>query len=71
MPGDVGLVAKLVDSILHFVTDEDQLKETLKRMALAKKNKEYQDAAKHARTADDFAIVQRLFSELLALSTKP
>jgi hypothetical protein len=63
MPGDVGLVAKLVDSILHFVTDEDQLKETLKRVALAKKKKEYIHAVSTARTADDFATVRRIHDE--------
>jgi hypothetical protein len=70
MPSDVGLVAKLVDSILHFVTDEDQLKETLKRMKLAKKNKEYHDAVTAARTDADFDRLKQLADELRALSSQ-
>jgi hypothetical protein len=60
MPGDVGLVAKLVDSLLHFFTDEDQLKETLKRMAITKKQKECHRALEEKRFVD----LARLTAEL-------
>lgn len=69
--GDVGLVSQLLDSILHFVTDEDKLKESLRRMSLKNKKKEYHEAVDNAVTDDDFAHLKQLADELRDTAYKP
>ncbi len=44
MPGDVGLVAKVIETLVNKFLDEDQIPELLKRRKLAGLKKECQDA---------------------------
>ena len=70
MPGEVqaaGFFAKLADTIIHLVVDEDKLPEILKRRALAAKKKEVRNAlANH-----DWVELRRLTDELERLSNSP
>lgn len=64
MPGDVGLVAKLLDTVFSFFTDENGLREMRKRSLLASKRKECQRALLEHRFDD----LRRLTDELQRLS---
>ena len=65
--GDVGLVAKLVDTVFRFFTNEDGLTEMLKRRRLHAKKLECQKALDEHRW-DDLA---RLTAELERLANEP
>lgn len=64
MPGDVGLVAKLVDTVFSWFTDEAGYLELKKRRALAAKKEECRRALLDNRWAD----LKRLTDELQRLS---
>ncbi len=67
MPGDVGLVAKVVEAVFSWATDEDGLKELVKRRSLKNKKEECRRALLDNRWDD----LQRLTNELRDLSSKP
>lgn len=67
MPGDVGLVSKLLETVFSFFTSEDGFKEMAKRSALKKKKEE----CRRALIDNRFADLQRLTDELHALASKP
>lgn len=67
MPGDVGLVAKLVDTVFGWFTSEDGFLEMKKRRALASKKEECRRALLDNRWDD----VRRLSVELEQLSHGP
>jgi len=52
MPGDVGLVAKVVETIFSWVVSEDGFKEMQKRSRLKAKKKECQNALAEHRWDD-------------------
>ena len=66
MPGDVGLVSKLVETIFSYFTDEDGFKEALKRKRLKAKKEECTLALKEKRYID----LARLSAELERLSNE-
>lgn len=66
MPGDVGLVAKIANTIFSWATSEDGLKEELLRRRLANKKAECLKALADNRWDD----LHRATDELRALSTK-
>jgi len=66
MPGDVGLVAKLVDTVFSWFTDEAGYLEIKKRRALAAKKEECRRALLDNRWDD----LKRLTDELRRLSSE-
>jgi hypothetical protein len=66
MPGDVGLVAKLVDTVFSWFTDEAGYLEIKKQRAIASKKEECRRALLDNRWAD----LKRLTDELHRLATK-
>ena len=67
VPGDVGLVAKLVQVIFSWATDEDGLRELLLKKKLANKRSECAKALADNRFDD----LKRLTAELERLSQQP
>ena len=71
MADPLSLTQSIIDGareVFGWWTDEGGRIEARKRSALRAKNKEFQYAARNARTADDFAVVKRLADELERLS---
>jgi len=66
MPGDVGLVSKVVETIFSYFTDEDGFKEALKRKRLKAKKEE----CKRALAENRFVDLARLTAELERLSNE-
>jgi hypothetical protein len=64
MPGDVGLVAKTIDTIFGWFVSEDGFKEMQKRRALAAKKEE----ARHALIDHRWDDLRRITAELERLS---
>jgi hypothetical protein len=60
MPGTVGIVAKVLETIINKVFDEDQLPELMKRRKLASMKKECADALARNDWAELAAAVERL-----------
>lgn len=67
MPGDVGLVAKAIDTIASWFFSEDGFNALRKRRALRAKKKECQDALAENRWDD----LRRLTAEYDRLSQQP
>lgn len=67
MPGDVGLVAGLIQRLISLVVDEDQLPQMRKRWQLASKKEEARRALLDNRFDDAAAHIR----ELRDLSSKP
>ena len=67
MPGDVGLVAKVVETIFSWVVSEDGFKEMQKRSRLKAKKKECQHALAEHRWDD----LRTLTAEYERLSNEP
>ena len=67
MPGTPGLIAKAVETIFSWVTDEDGLKEMLKRRKLAAKKEE----CRRALIDNDFDRLRVCTAELERLSNTP
>lgn len=67
MPGDVGLVAKLIERLAGWLLSEDGLREVQKRRALRAKK----DACRRALADGDWARLRELTWELERLSSAP
>jgi hypothetical protein len=66
MPGDVGLVAKVVDTVFKFFTSEDGYAEFSKRRKLAALRKD----ANNALDRNDFVAHARIIDELRRVSNE-
>ena len=67
MPGDVGLVAKLVETILGAFLNEDQIPELIKRRKL----KAAKEECRRALIDNDFVALAAAVERLRDLSSKP
>ena len=67
MPGDVGLVAKLADTLIGAFLDEDKIPEIIKRRKLRAKKEE----CRKALIDNDFDRLRVLTDELRELANKP
>ena len=67
MPGTVGFVAKLLDTLVGAFLNEDQIPELVKRHKLKAKK----EAAREALANHDWARLAVLADELRDLATKP
>lgn len=67
MPGEVGIVAKLLETLVTKFLDEDQIPELLKRRKLAAKKEE----CRRALIDNRFDDLRRLTDELRTLADKP
>ena len=67
MPASIGIVAKLLETLVTKFLDEDQIPELLKRRKLAAKKEE----CRRALIDNDFARLRVLTDELRTLADKP
>ena len=67
MPGDVGLIAKLADTIIGAFLDEDKIPEIMKRRKLRAKKEE----CRIALSENNFDRLRVLTDELRELASKP
>ena len=67
MAGSVGLVAKVLETLISKFLDEDQIPELLKRRKLAAKKEE----CRRALIDNRFDDLRRLTDELRELASKP
>lgn len=70
-PGDVGLVAKLLDSLLTWAVGEGGIAALRKDRLMKERDRTAQEMLKHARTSEDWAALRAYADESERLSREP